>query len=125
LEELEKMRDRIDEIALLNLWIVFERFIIEYLSTRLRTPAIGEASQFTIRLIGKFEESIERWRFDEVLDLFKGWIDSDQIGRAKQICSYRNWIAHRNEKGPRPTITDPKTAMLVLGDIMDSVLQKI
>lgn len=119
--ELAKMQDRLDEITVMVLWSAFERWLIDHvtaLSTQL--PAVSPET-FAARLRDKISAEVEFWRFDSILDLLKGWIDSDDIGRARQIKAYRDWIAHRNPLKPAPPITDPATVRNVLGGIIDVV----
>ncbi len=58
---------------------------------------------------------------DDVLDLFKPLVDPDQIGIAKQIKDYRDWIAHRNPNQPPPAQTEPRTANSVLAAIIEAI----
>jgi hypothetical protein len=119
--ELEKMQGRLDEITVMVLWSAFERWLIDHV-TRVSTelPAVSPET-FAVRLRDKIGAEVEFWRFDSILDLLKGWIDSGDVGRAKQIKAYRDWIAHRNPLKRAPAITDPATVRNVLGGIIDVV----
>jgi len=57
------------------------------------------------------KKEIERWRTDEIIDLFDFAVDGNIRGRMKQILEYRNWIAHGKnpDKLPASRTTEPKT----------------
>jgi hypothetical protein len=107
-------RDQAADLAILALWVTFERYLIEHLQAGKRLLAAGFPAQYSINLAEKFESEIEYWRIDDILDLLKGEIDPDLIGRAKQIKKYRDWIAHRNTRRAVSTRTEPETAFEVL-----------
>jgi hypothetical protein len=57
------------------------------------------------------KKEIERWRTDEIIDLFDFAVSGTTRGRMKQILEYRNWIAHGKnpDKLPAAKTTEPKT----------------
>lgn len=57
------------------------------------------------------KKEIERWRTDEIIDLFDFAVDGNIRGRMKQVLEYRNWIAHGKnpDKLPASKTTEPKT----------------
>lgn len=59
----------------------------------------------------------ERWRFLDILDLFKGIMDSQIIGNAKKAYKYRNWVAH-GKKTPKSESLDPIIAFNVLNEFI-------
>jgi hypothetical protein len=65
---------------------------------------------------------MEYWKTGDVLDIFKGIVDPNLIGNAKQIKDYRDWVAHRNPRRPSPTKTDPASAYTVLQQILQRVM---
>jgi hypothetical protein len=67
------------------------------------------------------ERRARRNRRDKLLDLYKGWLDSDTLGRIKQIKEYRDWISHRNPKRAKPAIIDPIAARAILGSVVDQI----
>ena len=105
----------IDEIAILYYWTVFEQTIIEYLKNNCTITDDLSLDQFKLNLEKKLDSEISRWRFSEILDLFKPDIDKDIIGQAKAIKGYRDFIVHRSKEKPKVT---PKQAELILLSIL-------
>lgn len=114
------MSTRLNEATVINLWVVFERFLIEDVTAGLSAHEhLSEG--FADRLTMKVAQEIERWRFDELLDLYKGSVDSAKIGAAKQVKSYRDWVAHQNPRKPPAMRIHPETAYELLVAIVHSV----
>jgi hypothetical protein len=111
------------DLAILALFATFERFVIEHLQTANCLLAAGYPQQFASKLAEKFESEVEYWRFGEILNLFKGEVDSDLIGQVKQIKQYRDWIAHQNPSKPPPTQTTPETAFDILTRMIEQIRQ--
>ncbi len=107
-----------DDYFVLSLWVTFERYIVNYI--RGKSEKIKEISpqKLAANFHDKLDKEIEYWRIDEMLDLLKGPLDSALIGSAKQIKSYRDWVAHRNERKPSPAKITPSTAYQVLSEII-------
>lgn len=120
---IEETRRTVDDLSIVALWALFERYVIEFTQERTRPLAAANPPDFGERLQKKVEGEIERWRPDDVLDLFKGLIEADQIGIAKQIKEYRDWVAHRNPKRLPSAQTEPKSAYSILLTILDSLEQ--
>jgi hypothetical protein len=118
---LENAEKQAADLAILALFATFERFVIEHLQTANRLLATGYPQQYSNRLAEKFESEVEYWRFVEILDLFKGEVDSDLIGKVKQIKRYRDWIAHQNPNKPTPTQAAPETAFDVLTKMIEQI----
>ncbi len=110
-----------DDYFVLSLWVTFERYIVNYI--RGKSGKIKDISpqNLAANFHEKLDREIEYWRIDEMLDLLKGSLDSALIGSAKQIKSYRDWIAHRNERKPSPAKITPSTAYRVLSEIIRQV----
>jgi hypothetical protein len=118
--EVQAMQNRLDDAAVVELWVIFERFVIEHVTASVATRDVL-AVEFQERLRSKVAYEIERWRFDELLDLYKGWLHSDEIGRAKQIKAYRDWVAHQNPRKGPPVDADPEAAYNVLVSIVTQI----
>jgi hypothetical protein len=118
---LENAEKQASDLAILALFATFERFVIEHLQTANRLLAAGHPQQYSSKLAKKFESEVEYWRFVEVLDLFKGEVDSDLIGKVKQIKQYRDWIAHRNPNRSIPLQTTPKATLEVLTTMIEQI----
>jgi len=118
---IQETRKTVDDLSVVGLWALFERYVIEYTQERAVPLGDTEPVDFGERLHKKVEGEIERWRADEILDLFKGVIKPDQIGIAKQIKEYRDWVAHRNPKRLPSAQTEPKSAYNILFTIVDAL----
>ncbi|RFU48068.1 hypothetical protein [Paraburkholderia sp. DHOC27] len=118
---LEDAAKQAADLAILALFATFERFVIEHLQTANRLLAAGYPRQYAQKLAEKFESEVEYWRFGEILNLFKGEVDSDLIGQVKQIKQYRDWIAHQNPGRPTPMQITPETAF----DVLTRMIQQI
>jgi hypothetical protein len=118
--ELASLQLRLDEMAVLAMWIEFERFVIGHIMSQLNIVGTAPAP-FDSKLTTHVERQIEFSKFDDILDLYKGWVDSNLIGQVKQIKSYRDWISHRNPKRPTPAAVLPINARAILGTVMDGI----
>jgi hypothetical protein len=118
--DIQRLRSRLDEMTVVALWIEFERFLIGHVVSQLNVLATAPAP-FDANLGAHVEHQIELSPIDDLLDLYKGWIDSDEIGKVKQIKDYRNWVSDRNPKRPTPARVLPADARAVLGNVMDAV----
>jgi hypothetical protein len=114
------MERTLDDATVINLWVVFERFLIEHVMASWPDRAGGPTS-FTIRVREKAERAVERWRLEDLLDLYKGWVDSNALGTAKQVKSYRDWIAHRNPRKAPSAVIAPDAAYRTLMTIVRTV----
>jgi hypothetical protein len=109
------------ELAILALFATFERYVIDYLQTANRLLSVGHPKQYSTRLAEKFANEVEYWRFSEVLDLFKGEIDSSLIGQVKQVKQYRDWIAHRNPRARLSAAFEPEAAFDILAEMIEQI----
>ena len=111
-----------DDLAIVALWAWFERYLIEFTQTKAEITSCSPV-EFAQVLQARITQAIEYWRPDDLLDLFKTITDANQIGTAKQIKDYRDWIAHRNPKRRAPAQTDPATAYSLFLAIIEAVEQ--
>ncbi len=118
---IEEAAKQASDLAILALFATFERFVIEHLQAAHRLLGDGHPAEYSARLAKKFEDEVEYWRFDEVLELFKGEISPALLGNAKQIKDYRDWIAHRNTRRLRAPAPEPRTAFEVLTAIVEQI----
>jgi hypothetical protein len=109
------------ELANLALFATFERYVIEYLQTANRLLAAGHPEQYSTRLAKKFADEVEYWRFGDILDLFKGEIESGLIGEVKQVKQYRDWIAHRNPRNRLSVKFAPQHAFDILTEMIEQI----
>jgi hypothetical protein len=116
-----KNRNKSDEFFILALWVVFERYIISFFQRKGMVLKEITPELFANGFYVKFENEIERWRIEDILDILKNVINPDFIGHAKNIKKYRDWIAHKNPNKPTPSKIDPKLAYSVLNKIITTV----
>jgi hypothetical protein len=64
---------------------------------------------------------MERWKIDEVLDLFKGAVAGNLIGFAKKVKQRRDWVAHRNPTKAEPDRVDSRTTYALLAESMQAI----
>ena len=112
-----------DNFVIVSLWAEFERKLLEYVQLEgkrlLRTPP----TKFNTEVHKKVEDTIEYWRTDDMLDLFKSVVGGNLIGNAKNIKKYRDWIAHKNPRKGAPSNVPPQTAYKILSCIIGLIEQ--
>jgi hypothetical protein len=102
LKALNGTEERLEQMTILALWIVFERHVLDHVMAQVISVASLQPAVFGSRLHERIQTEIEYWRFGDILDLYKDLIDVQTLGRVKQIKQYRDWIAHRNPNKTRP-----------------------
>ncbi|QTA78108.1 Uncharacterized protein dnl_03200 [Desulfonema limicola] len=112
-----------NDYVILSLWAAFERIIIEYIQIQGQKILDIPPSDFNKKVHSKIERDIEYRKTEDVLDMFKSYIDSDLIGQAKQIKKYRDWVAHRNVNKGTPANVPPHNAYRILSEIIDKLEQ--
>ena len=110
-----------DDFVILSLWVKFERMLLDYVRSQGRKMLDQSPSEFTQKVHQRIEQEIEYWKTDAMLDLFKGILDANLIGQAKQIKRYRDWVAHRNIHKSMPPNVPPLKAYQILSEILDSL----
>jgi len=118
--DVERLHTRLDEMTVVALWVEFERFLINHVVSQFNVLTTAPAP-FDAQLGAYIERQIEFSRFDDLLNLYKGWIDSNELGQVKQIKEYRDWISHRNPKRTKAAPVEPVIARVRLGDVMDRI----
>jgi hypothetical protein len=113
-----------DEFVIVALWAEFERFLIIYLQGLSQIIGGEKPQKLTAALQQQVGEEIERWRLDDVLDLFKTIVDGQRIGEAKNVKKFRDWVAHKNPNKPPPAKIDPRTAYQLLAAIIADIEKK-
>jgi len=115
------MQRRLDDATVVNLWALFERSLIEHV-TASWPDGIDRPETFVVRLQEKAAREIERWRVEELLDLYKGWVGSETLGAVKQVKSYRDWVAHRNPRKVPSAVIRPEPAFGAVVAMMQTVV---
>lgn len=108
-----------NDFVILNLWTVFERFVIEYIQDKGAKIREQRPSWFCEGLYEEFEKKSQWWT-DEVLRIFEKRIRKDLIHDARDIRRYRNWVAHKNPKKPAPSVT-PEFAYETLTKLVELI----
>lgn len=103
------------EFAVLGMWAVFERRLLQRLEIECDRMRVQPHNPFNAAVTAKVSADVEYWKIEQALDLIKSLVaDVNLIGQAKQIKQYRDWVAHRNPRKPTPPQTDPTTAHALL-----------
>lgn len=95
-EAIDTSRRELDKLVIIALWARFEREIIEYVQNVADTIGNSQSVLFSNALRSKMKSEIERWRIDDILDLFKVLVNSELLGQIRQIKNFRDWIVHQN-----------------------------
>ena len=118
--------EQINDLFVLSLWSTFERFVRDFLQEK------GEKNREILPLnLGEayyqqIYQEIDYWKPESILDLlkrslFKG--DEQQIGLAKDVLKYRDWVAHGKNPNKVPSsIVTPKLAYDRLYDITEILI---
>ncbi|MGS1035950.1 hypothetical protein [Burkholderia glumae] len=115
-QALKGAKDQVTDLAILALFATFERVIIERVQLAKERIDGGQPQGYFGLLSKKFDDAVEYWRFEDILDLFENEVDGKTRGDVKQIKGYRDWIAHRNPK--RPVQKLPRGAVYFLGKLL-------
>jgi len=123
---LEQTEKEIQDLFVLNLWVVFERFVRIYLQHK-KLPE-NHQLYFCEALYQDFHKKLESLTAQEILDFLKlSFFNTNEgsqlIGLARQILEYRNWVAHRNPKKRLPVRITPNMAYDTLNEIIETLLQ--
>lgn len=126
---LENTEEEIRDLFVLNLWVVFERFVRIYLPNITLFIDSNQNIDFCKALQLHFNKKIEYLNSEELLDFLKISFfntegGSTLIGSAKHILKYRDWIAHKNPKKQPPVKIVPETAYDTLNEIIEALLQQ-
>jgi len=106
------------EFAVLGMWAVFERLLLQRLGSECHKMLEEPANTFNAAVTAKVAGDVEYWKIDQALDLIKPlFLDARLIGQAKQIKQYRDWVAHRNPRKSTPPQTDPGMAHVLLKEL--------
>ncbi len=120
-EKIDHSMKDLDNWIVLTLWAQFEHFVVGYVREKGNVLGHTEPEAFSARLHDKFDREVGDWKKSDVLDLFKGVVEPDLIGQAKQIKEYRDWVAHRSRRRLPSSKTSPKLAFHVLKAIIEKV----
>lgn len=108
-ETISLARDELHDLTVVALMASCEQLVVDYLTSNIQSGAAGSTGTFEQNITEKLIHSAERWRFDDILDLFKPPVDSHIIGQVKQVYEYRSWVAH-GKRGKSPAKLTPRKA---------------
>ncbi|MCK6510964.1 hypothetical protein L6R29_13465 [Myxococcota bacterium] len=111
-ELLRETMKTLEELMIVGLVSRFEKEMFGVIEASIRCWP-DEQNQFRMNLKTYMLTKFDRWNIEDLLDLFKGSLDSDLVGNVKNVYKYRNWIAHGKKKA-MPTPYLPKQAEDVL-----------
>jgi hypothetical protein len=103
---LEESSAEVDDLTVVALVSFFEQFMLDYLQELAEQVGRTCSTPLTCALVSHAFKDVERWRFSDVLRLFKGEVDPSLLDQVQSIYKYRNWVAHGKRK-PKPVVTDP------------------
>jgi len=121
-ERLRMCHDESENFAILSMWAVFERFVVDYLREKGRCLMAVEPTGLSEPFYSQLELTVEYWRIEDILDILKGIVDARLIGAAKNIKKYRDWVAHRNPRRSHEGKIDPKLAYNILSQIITTIM---
>jgi hypothetical protein len=115
---LSAARERADEFVILAMWAEFERSLIEFLEARTQSVQSISPRRLWRRLADHVTQGVERWKGDERLELLKGFVDPVQVGQAKEVGKFRDWIAHKNPRRRPSRKVEPEDTYQLLSAIL-------
>lgn len=115
-----------EDLFVLSLWSTYERFVRIYLQQKGAALQAIQPNVLAHPIYAYFCDEVEFWKPNQMLDLLKKTLfttNSHMIGQAKQILTYRDWIAHGKnpDKQPSSNITAP-FAYKILNEIVETLL---
>jgi len=122
-----EMRE-IEGLFILYLWATFERFLRDYLQEKgFVLKQYVQPSSLADALYKHFKKNVERWEPKDILDFLKESVFNTptlkpMIEHAKNIYSYRNWVAHANPN-KKTSRRNLETTFHTLNDIIEILLQ--
>jgi len=66
--------------AIVSLWAVFERKLLDYLQKEENRLLQGASTNFSLQVHRKVESDMEYWKSGDILDIFKTVVDPNLIG---------------------------------------------
>ncbi len=115
---MQSCHETLEDFVILSLWAVFERYLVEYIQGKGNCLKGIEPTYLAEPLHEQFYSAVERWKFNDVLDLLAGTVDKGLLGSAKEVKRYRDYIAHRNPKKKPNKKTDPRMTYQFLSKII-------
>jgi len=116
-----KTRTEIDDLTVVSLVSIFEQIVIDHLQAVVDSTINQIKDSFAHQVLENRYRLYppERWRFVDILDLFKTEIDPRLVGEVKESYKYRSWVAHGRRQLKPPTV-HPYTAYDCLTDFLNT-----
>ena len=126
IDSLRIAREEIDDFAILSMVAVFEQKLLSVVE-QIYNSIYSDVQKDFADLSGKrelleffHEKTLKRWHFEDILELFKNFVDRDFLSQIKSIYKYRNWVAHGKYKN-KPTSLDPLTVYEKLSEFLEMI----
>jgi len=110
-KKLKTAKKEFSNLIVLSLFAQFERQLRDEIAAKSSKLLEIIPIELAESLNQLTQKEMERWRIEEVIDLFKFAVDGNLRGQMKQILEYRNWLAHGRNVNKLPSIrkADPQT----------------
>jgi hypothetical protein len=108
------IRKDAEDYIIVSLWTAFERSLFAYLIEQSNRMLGAASGTFTSKVHQKIAGEVEYWHMEDALDLFKALVNANQIGEAKKVKRYRDWVAHKNSNKPMPQAAIPEASYRLL-----------
>lgn len=119
---LDECASYIEEVTVISLWASFENSLREHVKGHFSCVANSTPGHYFLALHEKTLLEVEYWKFDDLLDLLKTRLASSDVGQAKQIKRFRDWIAHgKPAHKATPAKVPPGFAWKVLRTILSAL----
>lgn len=115
---IKSSEEELHNLLILTLWATFERCLIEYLQEKGAVLGSTRPLSLAPNLQDKYDLSVESWKQDDILKLFKDIVNENLRGYVLNIKKRRDYIAHRNPRWADAPKTDPTTAYKILSKFL-------
>jgi hypothetical protein len=108
-ERLDQAEEQINKLVAFALFAAFERMLRDHLSNSLSPIAASSTTpaELSAKLHQFLNEGVDRWRIDNVIELFDPPVPKQDISNAKGIRTFRHSVAHGDTP---PNAIPPNTA---------------
>jgi hypothetical protein len=84
----------LEDMAIVALVGVFQAKVLDHVQSIIDRKVNAQTATLEKAILAYGLKEPDRWRFAEVLDLYKTVVDPDTVGLVKQVYGYWNWLAH-------------------------------
>ncbi|MCL4408019.1 MAG: hypothetical protein M1542_01500 [Thermotogae bacterium] len=122
-KDLKIVREEIDDFAILSMVAVFEQKLVSILEDVYAGIRENQEGLKSDLLEFFHEKALKRWHFEDILELFKDFVNDELFDQIKSIYKYRNWVAH-GKYTEKPTSLDPITVYEKLSNFLETINEK-